>query len=183
MPLSPLGHPHAHGNCYATWFVKKKARELTGHFGFTESDRDDLEQSLFTSLLERWQKFNANECSPQEFISWAVGRGVADLIRERQQRNELEPIEGRPLEEIFRNEDEPLPPCCVQPDHVPTVELTLDVEHILSRLPPDIQDTARRLMEGNVCQVARLTGLSRRTIRDRARMIREAFEAAGYGAV
>ncbi len=182
MPQSPFGHPHAQGKCYATWYVKKKARELTGHFGFTSSDRDDLEQSLFVSLMERWPKFHADECTPQEFISWAIGRGVADLIRERQQRNAAEPTEGLPLEELFKDEDEQLPTGCVQADHVPSVELSLDVEHILSRLPSEIQDTARRLMEGNVCQVARQTGLSRRTIRDRARIIREAFEAAGYGA-
>ena len=53
MPSSPFGHPHKKGKCYATWYAKKKARELVGHFGFTSSDQDDIEQSLLLSLMER----------------------------------------------------------------------------------------------------------------------------------
>ncbi len=181
MPSSPFGHPHTKGACYATWYAKKKSKELVGHFGFTSSDRDDIEQQLLLSLLERWPKFNPAECSPQEFISWAIGRAVADLIREQQRRLEAVPTEGLPVEELLNDEEGSLPAGCIQPDPAPAIELSLDVEFVLSRLPPEIQETARELKTGNVCEVARRLGVSRRTVRNRLQVIREAFERAGYG--
>ncbi|MBL8810625.1 MAG: sigma-70 family RNA polymerase sigma factor [Planctomycetaceae bacterium] len=181
MPSSPFGHPHRKGPCYATYYAKKKAHELVGHFGFTSSDQDDLEQSLLVSLMERWPKYEASECTPQEFISWAIGKGVAEQVRERQARNHFEPTDGLSLEDLINDEEELLPASCVQADHAHAIDLSVDIEQVLASLPPDVQKTARLLMTENMSEAARKSGVSRRTIRDRARIIREAFERAGYG--
>ena len=57
---SPFGLAHQHGDCYATWYAKKKAAELIGHFKFNESDREDIEQTLLLKLIERWPRFDAD---------------------------------------------------------------------------------------------------------------------------
>ncbi len=64
---------------------------------------------------------------------------------------------------------------------MPAIDLALDIEVVLSRLPPAVQETARELRTGNISEVARRLGLSRRTIRDRVGQLREAFVRAGYG--
>ncbi len=181
MPSSPFGHPHKKGKCYATWYAKKKARELVGHFGFTSSDQDDIEQSLLLSLMERWPKYEASECSPQEFISWAIGKGVAEQVREQQARNRFEPTDGLSLEDLVNDEDELLPASCVQADHAPVIDLSLDIEQVLANLPPDVQETARLLKTENISETARQLGVSRRTIRDRMRIIGQALVRAGIG--
>lgn len=181
MPSSPFGHPHTKGACYATWYAQKKARVLVGHFGFTSSDQEDIQQQLLLSLLERWPKFNPAESSPQEFISWAIGRIVADLIRDQQRRHAAEPTQCQPIDELINDEEASLPASCIESDPVPVIDLALDIEVVLSRLPPAVQETARELRTGNISEVARRLGLSRRTIRDRVRLLREAFVRAGYG--
>ena len=181
MPSSPFDHPHRKGRCYATWFAKRKSFELVGHFGFTESDREDNEQQLLVSLMQRWPKFNSAECTPNEFISWAIGVGIRDLVREQQNRNEFLPTECEPLEDLLGDEEELLPASCVHPDHAPAVELSVDLAEVLARLPSEVQYTAQLLVHNNICDVARELGLSRRTIRNRVQVIREALEAAGYG--
>lgn len=181
MPSSPFGHPHTQGACYATWYAEKKARVLVGHFGFTASDQEDIQQLLLLALLERWPKFNSAEISPQEFISWAIGRTVAELIRQQQRRQAAEPTQYQPIDELLNDEEASLPAACIEADPTPAIDLALDIEVVLSRLPPAVQETARELRTGNISEVARRLGLSRRTIRDRVRQLREAFVRAGYG--
>ena len=181
MPSSPFDHPHRKGRCYATWFAKRKSFELVGHFGFTKSDQDDLEQQLLLSLMERWPKFNPAECSANEFISWAIGRAVRDLVREQQSRNEHLPTECDPIEDVIGDEEELLPPQCVQADHAPAVDLSVDVAKALAHLPSEVRNTAQRLMVNNVSDVARELGVSRRAVRNRVKVIREALVAVGYG--
>lgn len=180
MSDSPFGHSHQHGDCYAAWYAKKKAQELAGQCGFSRSDGDDIEQSLLLGLMERWPKFNPEECSPKEFISWAIGRGVADLIRDQQRRHEFEPTETQPIERLLSDDAVSIPASCVEDDPVPHLDLKIDLETILATLPPEIEQVGRLLMSGNISQAARELGISRRTVRDRVQKLREALQAAGY---
>ena len=41
---------------YAVQIIKYKARQLVGRVGFTESDREDLEQEMLMGLLQRLPK-------------------------------------------------------------------------------------------------------------------------------
>lgn len=180
MPPSPFGHSHRQGDCYATWYAHKKAVGLIGCFGFSETDVDDIEQSLIVGLLERWPKFNPKECSAKEFISWAIGRTVADQIREQQRRHEFEPTETEPIEQLFDDEEQPLPSSGLYEDHVPHIDRSIDLAQILTSLPPEIQAVGELLMSGNITNAARELGISRRTVRDRMQKLRLALEAAGY---
>jgi len=54
---------------YAVQLIKYKARQLVGRVGFTESDRDDLEQELMLDLLRRLPKYNV---SGQETTSFRL---------------------------------------------------------------------------------------------------------------
>jgi len=48
-----FSQPHHSGDDYTTWLIKFKASKLVGNCGFTISDREDLEQELALTLLQR----------------------------------------------------------------------------------------------------------------------------------
>ena len=66
---------------YATRYARRKAEELVGHFGFTESDRDDIEQELLLDLLERCSNFDPQRAEPRAFITLVVQRKISTMIR------------------------------------------------------------------------------------------------------
>lgn len=180
MSDSPFGHAHKHGDCYATWYARKKAAELIGHFGFVESDEEDLAQTLLLKLLERWPQFNPNQASPGRFISWAIQKGVADLVRDKQQQNEFEPTVPVPVEPFAADEEFGDMSSCRVADPSAQASLRMDVATVLQRLPPELRQVAELLQQHSVAEIVRLTGKSRSAIRYAARQIREAFVQAGF---
>lgn len=49
--------------------IRKKARELVRAHGFTEADRDDIEQEFRLDLLRRSQFYDPRKSSPATFAS------------------------------------------------------------------------------------------------------------------
>lgn len=179
MPHSPFGHTHERGDCYATWYAKRKAEKLVEPLELTEFDQDDIEQSLILGLLERWPKFDPSVCKPKEFITWAIKRAVADQIREQRRRLKFEPTEVEPLEDLLADDEEDLPTSCVCEDHAPVLDRAMDIQEAMSRLPPEIQEVGRLLMTYTVVETAQKLGVSRRTVRDRMERLRDALTTAG----
>lgn len=180
MPHSPFGHAHERGDCYATWYAKRKAEKLVEPLELTEFDQDDVEQSLLLGLLERWPKFDPSVCKPKPFITWAIKRAVADQIREQRRRLKFEPTEVEPLEDLLADEEEALPADYVSEDLAQVLDRAMDIQETLSKLPPEIQEVGRMLMSHNVVETAQELGLSRRTVRDRMEKLQEALTSAGF---
>ena len=63
--------------------IRQKARQLVGKYGFTASDREDLEQDLWFHLLERLQAESNHIANREAFIVTLLDRQVTDLIRRR----------------------------------------------------------------------------------------------------
>ncbi len=123
----------------------------------------------------RNQHGRQHQARPGRFV-----KGTRQL-RKQQRRQAAEPTQYQPIDELIHDEEASLPAACIESDPVPAIDLALDIEVVLSRLPPAVQETARELRTGNISEVARRLGLSRRTIRDRVGQLREAFVRAGYG--
>ena len=58
-------------------------------------------------------------------------------------------------------------------------ELAQDVADIVAGLPPELRELAEALKTESISQIARRTGLPRRTINARVRQLRERLERAG----
>ena len=69
---------------YAVWLIRRKARELTGRGGFTESDQEDIEQEMMLDLLKRLPKYDPEKAQRNTFIARIVEHKVSSLIRERE---------------------------------------------------------------------------------------------------
>ncbi len=50
---------------YAEQVIKAKAKQLVGRYGFTESDREDIEQELRLRILRRLQDYDPERGSKE----------------------------------------------------------------------------------------------------------------------
>ena len=180
MPSSPFGHPHALSDCYATWYISKKADELAGTSGFAPDEADDISQELTLHLLERWSSFDDAKGKVTTFIANLVDAKVVDLVRSRQclhcdyQRNEaltedaefglLDGIRGQPEVSDFER-----------------IDLRIDCDKVLAGLPGDLQELAELLKQMTLTEAARHLGVPTTTLSYRLGKLRRHFATAGFG--
>ncbi len=184
-------------DAYAVQLIRRKARQLVGRAGFTEDDQEDIEQDLTLDLLHRLPKFDSLRASLHTFIARVVEHGVARLI-ERQEApmrdyrrctcSLNDPIrddraDGAERGDFISQEDYLKgigQPALLLADGV---ALKLDLERLLSTLPPELRDLMSRLDNGQtIAEIARDIGLSRGTLYDRMKELRLLAEEAGLKA-
>ena len=180
MPSSPFGHPHSLSDCYATWYIDKKANELAGRDGFAADEADDIRQELKLHLLRRWARFDATKGKVTTFIQNVVDAKLCDMLRS-QQRQQRDYQLTEPLSEAAEHGQ--LDGTRGQPDvsDHEQMELRLDCEEVLARLPPDLRRIAELLKEMSLSDAARELGIPKTTLWNRLAALRRHFAAAGYG--
>lgn len=177
-----MGHPafeqrHALSDDYATWLIEQRAGELIGQFGFTESDRKDIEQELILDLLQRWKHFNPRRAKATTFISKVVENGVVALIAHRQaERRDYRRNAGE-LEPGLAERQAATPR--VVADEQASVDLRLDVATVLSKLTPEQRELCELLKMKSIRSAARHLHMAEGTVRERVLEIRQHFRAAG----
>lgn len=166
---------------FAKRLTCKKARMLVGKYGFTSSDRDDIEQELTLDLLQRSPKFDPQRCTARKFVVWVVRKKLYHLIRARLRDKRRKVFGGKSVECLSKNIEvgRPRGGDC---DEAVQRELALDVRSVLEQLPRSLRDVAERLQFDSISQVARDLGVPRSTLRSMLKKIRERFEAAGLDA-
>ena len=178
---------------YGEWLIGYKARQLVGREGFTESDREDLEQELRTDLLVRLPKYAAVKASRKTYVARLVNHKVATIIeaqragkRDWRRVCSLDEVltngDGEPVERSDTIDQEEYLRRTGQPTWSEAEEqrdLVLDLKKLLAELPPDLRQLCRRVESADITQVSRETGFSRATIYDRIKKVRAVFEDAG----
>ena len=168
---SPRDHqcpePNPQADEYAARLVRLKARQLIGRYGFTESDREDIEQELKLDLLERLPDYDPERGSLEGFVSGVVDHKISRLLEKRAAAkrnpgrveyslNEAIPDDqGGQVERAAAMPDEILP-------HNGQQDLALDLADALSELSPDLRRLCRQLREKGVTEIARQEGVSRK---------------------
>ncbi|HUT61010.1 MAG TPA: sigma factor [Phycisphaerae bacterium] len=157
---------------------------MIGRYGFTASDREDIEQELMLDLFRRLPRFDPKRAKRKTFINRVVDHGVARLI-ERQQaemrdyrRNggslseEVKTPEGDRVERADLLDAEAYRPgCSVEDDRL----LELDVEAVLAELPDELSVVAIRLRTRSVAAVAREMGITRTALCEQIARLRRSF--------
>jgi RNA polymerase sigma-70 factor (ECF subfamily) len=179
---------------FAAGFIRQMARKLVGKFGFTESDRDDLEQELVAELVARFPKFNPSRGKRTTFTSSVLKNKVANLLRDRRAlcRNrgrspeslnaESRLSDGRTVETAQLIDDSArlahtgrLPQ---NPEEL--ARLRFDLQQVIPHLPEKLRDLCQLLLEGlSVTEAARTLGVSRATVVKRQRQILNRFRDHG----
>ena len=65
-------------------YVRKSARQLVGKFGFTKSDRGDIEQKLYLKLAKHLPCDDPENPKWKAFVALAVKRCIANIVRDKQ---------------------------------------------------------------------------------------------------
>ncbi len=165
---------------YATTLIRIKARQLIGRYGFSVSDREDIQQELTLDLLTRIRDFDPRKGRPATYIRMVVDRRVATLIRERTSRARDYRRARHSLEDLRDGRDtgEPAEPAV---DVTAQRDLAIDLTDALGVLSDDLRAIAAGLREESAAAVARRYYLSRDRMRRCVGQIRTQLEQCGLG--
>jgi len=163
---------------YATTLIRLKARQLIGKYGFTRSDREDLEQELTLDLLMRLGHFDASKGQPATFVRLVVDRRVASLIRERKSLARDYRRARHSLDELSDEiGDGNLTEPAVDDQH--ERDLAIDMAEALDTLSDVQRSIAESLRDDPLTEVAREHHCSREAMRRHAEQIRRHLARRG----
>jgi len=177
---------------YAVQLIKYKARQLVGRVGFTESDREDLEQEMVLDLLRRLPKFDPKRAGRNTFIARIVEHKVATIIEAQKAgmrdyrlcscslNDRLEDEEGRSIErmETIDQEDYLRRTGKLSRPMSELRNLSIDLRSAVQTLPPELRELCKRLQTESVTEISRDTGIPRGTIYESIKKLRAIFEDA-----
>lgn len=172
--------------------IRRKVKQLIGRAGFTQQDREDLEQDLFVRVLQSLPKFNPDQAHRNKFITTVVERYVANILRNKQAEKRdhrrisslnvmIEITEEGPTELAQTIGDRELDARLGRHRRAEEelTQLAFDLADVMSTLP----ETWRTLLElrksRTMQEVADEMGVPRTTLNDWMRRIRRRFENAG----
>lgn len=155
---------------YLNNLIKRKARSIARHPGFSVSDIEDIEHDLWKHLLKRQNRFDPKRSAFPTFADRVVNKKVIDIIRDRNAKRRDPRREAFSINEAFPDgEDHPTSLHeTIASDRLPLpchTDQANDIEVLRSKLQPDdvvILDGARA---GNSKrQTADYLGISRRQV-------------------
>jgi len=169
---------------YAKWLVGYKAKQLVGKAGFTESDKEDIEQELILDLLERSSNYDPDKSRRHTFVAWVVENGVARLLERRQAaKRDQQRIEFS-LNETMRDEEggETERSATIPDPRGETArlcDLVLDVGELLQALPPKLRSLCEGLKVQTVSEISQQTGIPRSTLYESIYKLRRQCRSKG----
>ena len=155
------------------------ASHLVRRGRFTVDDWDDLRQEMFLDLLQRLPRFRPERGDWHGFVRGIMRNRSAALAVE-QEKHSLR-FAGETGDGAPGNDENGLEPLTDAPgeDSSTEVQLRLDVQRVLLRLPEHLRAVALLLRDMSVAGICQHTGKSRSGINHFIRQIRAAFEEAG----
>lgn len=175
---------------HSRWLVRHKAEQLVGHYGFTESDVEDIEQELIIHLLLRLRSYESSRGERTTFVESVVRNKIRSIIKEERQSGRYDHrLIGRSLDErVATNTDDG----CLFGEtlssdsiHLPNgrrkqtaaeqSDLRVDLGRTLSAMTPEMRDLCVRLAQSSIADIVQDTGIPRHKIQWLRTRIRRVF--------
>ena len=172
--------------------IRKKARQLVNRNGFTDSDREDIEQELTLKLLKKSGAFDSSQAHWNVFVTMIIERGTASLVRDKQAqkrdhrrvcslnvviaKKDKKMIE---LGDIIGSHEQDARLGRKQRSDFDQAQLLQDMNEVLSNLPPELRELAEVMKTDSIAEISRDTGVPRTSLNYRVRQLRQRFEEAG----
>jgi len=186
------GKQHELSKCIAN-FIRFKARQIVGKAGFTESDINDIAQSMTTDLLSRLPKFDPNRAAQTTFVARVIEHKISKLIRHRKQKkrdhrrescslnDSIEGLYGETIERVATLDQDEVAirigrRRCTREEEA---RLHFDVSIVISRLPNDLRPIAEHLKTETITETAKNLGIPRTPLSGASHRLRGLFEDAG----
>ncbi len=180
---------------YAKACVRVKARQLSQRSEFRRSDEDDLQQTLWLTLLREARRFDPQRASANTFVDRVVNTAAGMIVRHpyRQKRAagrkalSLERTKlatggevKKPLTHLISDADLSRRTGVTRSDETACHDDAKAFIHAADAMPDDVRDVCRHVMGGSISSAARELGMSRRQIREALQAARPYFERAGF---
>ena len=172
------------------WLIRQKAEQLVGHYGFTESDVEDIEQDLVIHLMLRLRSYNPSRGARATFVQSVVENKIRSIRKEDRQSGSYDHrLVGKSLDEPVAADDDTslvfgdtLSSDSTGPrnnrGHLSESEqsdLRIDIGRALSEMTPELRELCARLTESNVADIARETGIPRHRLQWMRTRVRQIF--------
>lgn len=170
---------------YAAFFIGYKVKQLIRSPFFTYDDYEDLQQELMLAYLLAWPTFDKSKGNRKSFIKAVINNRAGWIVEEakRQKRwtgqkdislstqvfqdeNTIEMID------LFSNEDHVWGDVFASISHI-SAEQKIDMEYLLSELPPELSDLFYQLQSYSIKDISRNTGLAQSTVFSRVKRLRQ----------
>jgi len=174
---------------YAVKIIKRKAKQLAGHSGFNESDRQDIEQELALHVWRRLPMEDPSRASRHTFVARVIENYAKNLIASRKAASRDYRSNAFSLDEEVEQENGTRVPrgdLVDQEDYIVKTgrahrdpDLAVDLQEVLDRLPAEHRDICLKLAAATVAEVAAAMGKPRTSLYEDIKKLRTLLEASG----
>lgn len=179
---------------YIRTLIQVTVKRMISTQGFTESDREDLEQQIALEVIRRRPGYDPTKAQEKTFLARLVKHAVADIIAARKASNRDYRREGGSLDQWVKGSagewarrgetitEEAAGRRTGQPGALPEElrDLAIEMAKVAAALPPRLREIYELLKtHGSVGEVARVAGMHRSSVYDALGQIRQRFEEAG----
>jgi RNA polymerase sigma factor (sigma-70 family) len=152
--------------------IRHKAKMMTGSYGFTRDDEEDLCQELVAHVIQGMRQHDPQRASQRTFADRIITSKLASIIqhatakkRNRRRERSIDQASELPEPDGDRSREQ--------------IESAMDVRQALECLPADLRQIAQLFSEHTEAEVIRRSGYSREQVRRMCRKLQMHFRAMG----
>lgn len=169
---------------YAMRVASSKAGRLCCRAGFNKSDAEDIRQELLLDLLKNLPNFDPSKGSEEVFVCRAMRSKAIKLLRDRMASNRTPSRTSGSMNEMIYDKEErrlvELGQTIGEDDpSFEQVDLRLDVESVMAKLPSDLRELCELLKTKSITEAAKALGLGLGSVYWRLDKLRAIFREAG----
>lgn len=158
---------------FVTIVIRTEIKKRRARGVIRRDDAEDIASELMAQLLGVWEQYDPARGSREAFINQVVSTRLVSILRDRhaaKRRAFVEPLADRETAQDGRVGE--------RPDALRRACLRMDLKAVIERLRPEDRELCEWLQRDALKPVAEEKGIPRRTLRDRAARIRNAFRDA-----
>ena len=160
--------------------INYRVNRLGRKFGLSREDRDDFRQSLCLAVVRAGEKFDPQKCTADQFVLMVLNRHYKYFVRKLVQRvdDRFCSIDAMELDTSDPDYDQLL----IDPkgeDDRRRLEISEDVQTVVSRLPDDLRDLCYELMTHTPLEIARKRNIHHSAVYRAIDELHQHFQKAG----
>lgn len=178
---------------YVKNLIRRKAMKMTGSYGFSLSDKDDIKQELLLDLYVRLKHYDREKGDFRGFVRLLVNNKISSLIAAKKAQMRDYRKTGPSLNqviEIGEGEHTYLHETLTQDDYLRITgkssqsdlylnNLSLDIHHTTENMPIQLKELCELLKEYDISDASRKLAINRDTVYEWIKRIKQHFMQGG----